>query len=293
MAELAAGASYPNPREITADGVAALLRDAWEGRRPASREPGAPDRRAADAHRPGGGELRRRPRSASAAVAHRPGPAAARLRGGQRPHRGRMAVRRSSSSPAPGSCPATPGRSSSCSPTRSASPAPSTSSPTPVRPRARPPPCSARSTSRARRRCRRSGHLRRGMAGIRLCTSVTVTDTDGAALPDAVVDVWQSNADGFYDVQLPRPRRPRAARPVPPDAEGRVRVLVDPAVGVSHPRGRPGRDRCWPRRAAPLPRAAPALHDQRSGPAAGWSPSCSSPAAPTWTPTRSSASRTN
>ncbi|MCW2758568.1 MAG: alcohol dehydrogenase [Nocardioidaceae bacterium] len=30
-----------------------------------------------------------------------------------------------------------------------------------------------------------------------------VTDTDGTPVADAVVDVWQSNQDGFYDVQLP------------------------------------------------------------------------------------------
>jgi maleylacetate reductase len=32
---------------------------------------------------------------------------------------------------------------------------------------------------------------------------ITVTDTDGNAIAGAVVDVWQANQDGFYDVQLP------------------------------------------------------------------------------------------
>ncbi len=32
---------------------------------------------------------------------------------------------------------------------------------------------------------------------------ITVTDTDGHPLPGVVVDVWQANRDGFYDVQLP------------------------------------------------------------------------------------------
>jgi protocatechuate 3,4-dioxygenase beta subunit len=31
---------------------------------------------------------------------------------------------------------------------------------------------------------------------------LTVTDPDGTPLPDAVVDVWQANEAGFYDVQL-------------------------------------------------------------------------------------------
>jgi maleylacetate reductase len=42
-----------------------------------------------------------------------------------------------------------------------------------------------------------------GLPGIPLWTDVRVTDLDGAPVRGAVVDVWQSNRDGFYDVQLP------------------------------------------------------------------------------------------
>lgn len=42
-----------------------------------------------------------------------------------------------------------------------------------------------------------------GLPGTPLYVSVRITDPDGAALAGAVADVWQSNADGFYDVQLP------------------------------------------------------------------------------------------
>ncbi|MER5914942.1 maleylacetate reductase and hydroxyquinol 1,2-dioxygenase domain-containing protein [Streptomyces sp. NPDC001982] len=42
-----------------------------------------------------------------------------------------------------------------------------------------------------------------GLHGTPLWVDVRITDTDGEPLKDAVVDVWQSNEDGFYDVQLP------------------------------------------------------------------------------------------
>jgi alcohol dehydrogenase class IV/protocatechuate 3,4-dioxygenase beta subunit len=45
--------------------------------------------------------------------------------------------------------------------------------------------------------------LAAGLPGTPLWVDVQVADVDGTPLPDAVVDVWQSNEDGFYDVQLP------------------------------------------------------------------------------------------
>ncbi|MEV7889280.1 maleylacetate reductase and hydroxyquinol 1,2-dioxygenase domain-containing protein [Streptomyces sp. NPDC002817] len=42
-----------------------------------------------------------------------------------------------------------------------------------------------------------------GLPGTPLYADVRVTDTEGTPLADAVVDVWQTNEDGFYDVQLP------------------------------------------------------------------------------------------
>ncbi|MCE3555414.1 maleylacetate reductase and hydroxyquinol 1,2-dioxygenase domain-containing protein [Pseudonocardia sp. RS11V-5] len=42
-----------------------------------------------------------------------------------------------------------------------------------------------------------------GLPGTPLYVDVTVTDTDDRPVAGAVVDVWQSNEDGFYDVQLP------------------------------------------------------------------------------------------
>ena len=42
-----------------------------------------------------------------------------------------------------------------------------------------------------------------GLEGEPLWVSTAITDTDGQPVPGAIVDVWQSNKDGFYDVQLP------------------------------------------------------------------------------------------
>ncbi|MET9692629.1 maleylacetate reductase and hydroxyquinol 1,2-dioxygenase domain-containing protein [Streptomyces sp. NPDC006514] len=42
-----------------------------------------------------------------------------------------------------------------------------------------------------------------GVPGAPLYVDVQVTDPEGAPLAGAVVDVWQANDDGFYDVQLP------------------------------------------------------------------------------------------
>jgi len=43
VAQLAATQSYPNPRELTEDGIESLLRDAWHGRRPAASSSALPD----------------------------------------------------------------------------------------------------------------------------------------------------------------------------------------------------------------------------------------------------------
>ena len=45
--------------------------------------------------------------------------------------------------------------------------------------------------------------IAQGLPGESLWCDIAVTDTDGAPVADAVVDVWQSNEDGYYDVQLP------------------------------------------------------------------------------------------
>jgi protocatechuate 3,4-dioxygenase beta subunit len=42
-----------------------------------------------------------------------------------------------------------------------------------------------------------------GLAGDPVYADIRITGTDGTPVAGAVVDVWQANQDGFYDVQLP------------------------------------------------------------------------------------------
>jgi protocatechuate 3,4-dioxygenase beta subunit len=52
---------------------------------------------------------------------------------------------------------------------------------------------------------------------------VTIADVAGAPVAGAVVDVWQSNDDGFYDVQLPELAGPVLRARFHSDDGGRVR----------------------------------------------------------------------
>jgi maleylacetate reductase len=61
-----------------------------------------------------------------------------------------------------------------------------------------------------------------GLPGAPLYVSVRVTDPDGASAAGAVADVWQSNADGFYDVQLPDLDGPVLRARLRADADGRI-----------------------------------------------------------------------
>ena len=61
-----------------------------------------------------------------------------------------------------------------------------------------------------------------GLAGTPLWADVTVTGTDGEPVAGAVVDVWQSNDDGFYDVQLPEQAGPVLRARFHSDDDGRV-----------------------------------------------------------------------
>src|SRR5207253_11203706 len=64
--------------------------------------------------------------------------------------------------------------------------------------------------------------LAQGLAGVPLRADIRVTDLDGRPVPDAVVDVWQSNRDGFYDVQLPDLEGPVLRGRLRTDGDGRL-----------------------------------------------------------------------
>ena len=61
-----------------------------------------------------------------------------------------------------------------------------------------------------------------GLPGEPLRADITITDLDGKPVPDAIVDVWQSNRDGFYDVQLPDLEGPVLRARFRTDGTGRV-----------------------------------------------------------------------
>jgi protocatechuate 3,4-dioxygenase beta subunit len=61
-----------------------------------------------------------------------------------------------------------------------------------------------------------------GLDGDPLWVSTQIVDVDGKAVPGAVVDVWQANKDGFYDVQLPEVDGPVLRARFVADDEGRL-----------------------------------------------------------------------
>ncbi len=65
--------------------------------------------------------------------------------------------------------------------------------------------------------------MSQGLPGTPLWTDVVIADPDGAPIAGAVVDVWQSNDDGFYDVQLPDQDGPVLRARFTSDGDGRVR----------------------------------------------------------------------
>ncbi|WP_410675770.1 maleylacetate reductase and hydroxyquinol 1,2-dioxygenase domain-containing protein [Amycolatopsis sp. cmx-4-68] len=66
-------------------------------------------------------------------------------------------------------------------------------------------------------------NIAEGLPGTPLWTDIRVTDTEDRPVAEAVVDVWQSNEDGFYDVQLPDVDGPVLRARFRTDAEGRLR----------------------------------------------------------------------
>lgn len=64
------------------------------------------------------------------------------------------------------------------------------------------------------------------LAGERVHADLLVTDLDGSGVADAVVDVWQANPDGFYDVQLPDLDGPALRGRFRTDDGGRLRFVT-------------------------------------------------------------------
>ncbi|MEU3983551.1 maleylacetate reductase and hydroxyquinol 1,2-dioxygenase domain-containing protein [Streptomyces sp. NPDC026672] len=220
VAGLAAATPYPNPRPVTVEGVTALLTDAWHGRRPE----GPPSPRAA---------LARLTEEVVASFAHTPDPRLRTLLGDL--------VRHLHTFVADNDVTDTEWQyaidhltrtGQICGPTRQEfvllsdtlgvssavdlltnSRTPTTTPSAVLGPFYVPGPPEAAHGS----------DISGGLPGTPLWVDVRVTDTGGAPVEDAVVDVWQSNDDGYYDVQLP-------------DLDGpvlRARLRTDKAGGLT------------------------------------------------------------
>ncbi|MGK5678747.1 maleylacetate reductase and hydroxyquinol 1,2-dioxygenase domain-containing protein [Actinoplanes sp. URMC 104] len=65
-------------------------------------------------------------------------------------------------------------------------------------------------------------NLAEGLPGVPLRADIRITDSRGRPVPDAVVDVWQSDQDGYYDVQLPDLEGPVLRARLRSDLDGRL-----------------------------------------------------------------------
>lgn len=81
-----------------------------------------------------------------------------------------------------------------------------------------------------------------GAPGAPLFVDATVRDLAGRPVPDATVDVWQADANGFYDVQRPELAQPRGRAVLRADGQGRLhfrtRLPVAYPVPTDGPVGR-------------------------------------------------------
>ena len=64
--------------------------------------------------------------------------------------------------------------------------------------------------------------IAKGLHGTPLWADIRITDLDDRPVAGAVVDVWQSNEDGFYDVQLPDLEGPVLRARMHTDEQGRL-----------------------------------------------------------------------
>jgi maleylacetate reductase len=227
-AELAVAQPYPNPRELTENGIAALLTDAWHGRSPHRAQPSAADRLT---------------REVVASFAATPDPRTRHLITGLVEHLHRFVVEHDVTDAewryaidfltrTGQKCDdtrqefillsdtlgvssmvdlLTNSRTEGTTPSAVLGPFYVDGPPT-----------------------REHGvDIAHGMAGTPLWVDVQVTDQHDVPVPQAVVDVWQSNSDGFYDVQLPDLHGPVLRARFATDDDGRLRFWT--IVPVAYP----------------------------------------------------------
>jgi protocatechuate 3,4-dioxygenase beta subunit len=214
-ARLAAAAPYPNPREVTADGVAELLREAWHGRRPRPLVP----------------EVSRLTRQVVDSFGQAPDPRVRQLVSSLVRHLHAFATENDLTEEEwrygidflTRAGHITTGTRqefillsdtlglSSVVDTLTNSRTPDTTASAVLGPFYVEGPPVADS----------GADISAGMPGTPLWADIRVLDAQGEPVPDATVDVWQSNEDGFYDVQLPDLAGPALRARFRTDAAGR------------------------------------------------------------------------
>jgi len=237
-AELAASTPYPNPREVTAEGIAALLSDAWHGRRPTDAWHGRRPTDAWHGRRPTGGpasvdpKLTRLTEQVVASFANAPDPRVGGLLADLVRHLHSFVIANDvTESEWQYAIDFLTRAGQICSPTRQEfvllSDTLGVSSAVDLLTNSRTPGTTPSAVLgpfyvEGPPEVAHGGDISGGLPGTPLWVDVRVTDTAGEPVKDAVVDVWQSNEDGFYDVQLPDLDGPVLRARLRTDAEGRI-----------------------------------------------------------------------
>ncbi|MGW1882578.1 maleylacetate reductase and hydroxyquinol 1,2-dioxygenase domain-containing protein [Streptomyces sp. NPDC001970] len=230
-ARLATSTPYPNPRELTPQGIESLLRDAWHGRRPVppDRAPGAtvsPARGAAS-------DTERLTDQVVASFADAPDPRVGQLLGDLVRHLHHFVTSNDvTESEWQHAIDFLTRTGQICTSTRQEfvllSDTLGVSSVVDLLTNSRTPQTTPSAVlgpfyTDGPPETAQGGDISQGVAGTPLWADIGITDTDGRPLADAVVDVWQADKDGFYDVQLAEFDGPVLRGRLRTDAEGRLR----------------------------------------------------------------------
>ncbi|MFJ7945792.1 maleylacetate reductase and hydroxyquinol 1,2-dioxygenase domain-containing protein [Streptomyces sp. NPDC096354] len=226
-ARLAVATPYPNPRELTYQGIENLLQDAWRGSRPASPAVQAPPALEATA------DLERLTEQVVASFADAPDPRVGHLLGDLARHLHHFVTSNDvTESEWQHAVDFLTRTGQICTSTRQEfvllSDTLGVSSAVDLLTNSRTPETTPSAVlgpfyTDGPPETAQGADISRGVAGTPLWADIRVTDTEDRPLPDAVVDVWQANKDGFYDVQLPEHEGPVLRGRLRTDDEGRLR----------------------------------------------------------------------
>ncbi|MFD4407999.1 maleylacetate reductase and hydroxyquinol 1,2-dioxygenase domain-containing protein [Streptomyces sp. NPDC058466] len=228
-ARLATATPYPNPRELTSEGIESLLRDAWRGRRPA-----VPAVRAPSAPGAGTGtDLERLTDQVVASFADSPDPRVGQLLGDLARHLHHFVTSNDvTDSEWQYAVDFLTRTGQICTNTRQEfvllSDTLGVSSVVDLLTHSRTPETTPSAVlgpfyTEGPPETAHGDDISRGVPGTPLWADIHITDTDGLPLPDAIVDVWQADKDGFYDVQLPECEGPVLRGRLRTDERGRLR----------------------------------------------------------------------